>query len=263
VQIGKPGGAATAIATSDIASITVRGRDLVSGLMGRMSFTAYFYLLTTGREPTDTELFFLDLLLVTIAEHGLTPTAVAARMTLAAAPDSLQGAVAAGLLGAGSVILGSAETCGKVLTDTRARIAAGAAAEEAVAGVAADIHKRGQKMPGYGHPVHKNGDPRAERLLRFADEKGVADIGVELARRFTPAVAKEWGRPLPMNVSMAIAACLIDLDFPPAMIKAIPILGRTAGLLAHLAEEQRRPIGFAMAAAAEDAVAYDGGKPTP
>jgi citrate synthase len=109
--------------------------------------------------------------------------------------------------------------------------------------------------------VHKNGDPRADRLLQLADEKGIADVGADLARRFRPVVARVWGRPLPMNVSMAIAACLVDLDFPPAMIKAIPILGRTAGLLAHIAEEQRRPIGFAMAAAAEGAVRYDGDKP--
>jgi citrate synthase len=261
VQIGKPGEAATAIATSDAAGVTVRGRDLVGAVMGRMSFTAYFYLLTTGREPTETELFFLDLLLVTIAEHGLTPTVVAARMTLAAAPDSVQGAVAAGLLGAGTVILGSAEVCGRALTDAKARIAAGATADDAVAAVAEDIRKRGDRMPGFGHPVHKSGDPRADRLLQLADEKGVADVGTDLARRFKPVVAKVWGRPLPMNVSMAIAACLIDLDFPPAMIKAIPILGRTAGLLAHIAEEQRRPIGFAMAAAAEDAIGYDGDKP--
>jgi citrate synthase len=182
-------------------------------------------------------------------------------MTLAAAPESVQGAVSAGLLGAGSVVLGSAELCGKVLDHGRALVAGGAAPDEAAATIAAEIKQQGGKMPGFGHPVHKSGDPRADRLLKFADEKGIADIGVDLARRLTPAVAKVWGRPLPMNVSMAIAACLIDLDFPPAMIKAIPILGRTAGLLAHLAEEQRRPIGFTMAGTAEAAIRYDGGKP--
>jgi citrate synthase len=261
VHIGKPGEGKTAIATADAAGVTVRGRDLVGDLMGRLSFTAYFYFLITGREPSETQRYFLDLLLVTIAEHGLTPTAVAARMTLAAAPDSIQGAVAAGLLGAGPVILGSSEACGAVLLDAKARVAAGATPDAAVAAIAGEIRARGEKMPGFGHPVHKPVDPRADKILALAAEKKIAGQAADLARRFAPAVAKAWGRPLPLNVSMAIAACLIDLDFPPAMIKAIPILARTAGLLAHLAEEQQRPIGFAMAGAAEDAIQYDGGKP--
>ena len=256
--IGKPGPAKTAIATADAVSIEVRGRDLVGDLMGRLTFTEYFYFLMTGKEPSDTHRFFLDLLLVTIAEHGLTPTVIAARMTLAAAPDALQGAVAAGLLGAGTVILGTAELCGKVLVDARSRVGTGGLPDAVVAEIAQEIRARGDKMPGFGHPVHKPMDPRAERILALADERGTAGPAIDLARRFTPAVAKAWGRPLPMNVSMAIAACLIDLDFPPAMIKAIPILARTAGLLAHLAEEQSRPIGFQMASAGEAAITYDG-----
>lgn len=259
--IGKEGPAKSAIAAADASGVTVRGRDLVGDLMGRLSFTAYFYFLLTGREPTETQRYFLDLLLVTIAEHGLVPTAVAARMTLAAAPDALQGAVAAGLLGAGSVILGSAESCALVLVDAKSRVASGLDPDEVAVSIAGEIRQRGEKMPGFGHPVHKPVDPRADRLIALADEKGISGSAVDLARRFAPAVAKAWGRPLPMNVSMAIAACLIDLDFPPAMVKGIPILARTAGLLAHLAEEQTRPIGFLMASAAEDAIAYDGGKP--
>lgn len=261
MQIGRPGEAKTAIAVGDATGVTVRGRDLVGDLMGRLSFTAYFYLLVTGREPTETQRFFLDMLLVAIAEHGLTPTAIAARMTLAAAPDSIQGAVAAGLLGAGPVILGASERCADIIVDAKARIAAGAAPDAAVAAIAAALRARGEKMPGYGHPDFKPLDPRAEKIVALATEKGIAGPAIDIARRFTPAVASAWGRPLPMNVSMAIAACLIDLDFPPAMAKAIPLLARTAGLLGHIAEEQQRPIGFAMAGAAEDAIAYDGGKP--
>lgn len=256
--IGKAGPAKTAIATADANGVDVRGRDLVGDLMGSLTFTEYFYFLMTGKEPSDAQRFFLDLLLVTIAEHGLTPTAIAARMTLAAAPDALQGAVAAGLLGAGTVVLGTAELCGKVLVDAQGRIATGGKPDAVVAEIAREIHTRGDKMPGFGHPVHRPTDPRSDRILTLAVDRKVAGSAIDLARRFTPAVAKVWGRPLPMNVSMAIAACLIDLDFPPAMIKAIPILARTAGLLAHLAEEQARPIGFQMAAAAEAAIAYDG-----
>jgi citrate synthase len=258
--IGKPGPAKTAIAAADAAGVNIRGRDLVADLMGRLTFTEFFYLLMTGREPTTDQRYFLDLLLVSIAEHGLVPTAVAARMTYDAAPDSLQGAVAAGILGAGTVVLGTAELCGKVLTEAAGRLADGVDPAKAAAAVAAEIHGRDEKMPGFGHPLHKPVDPRAERILALAEERGAAARHVALARAFVPAVKAVWGRPLPMNVSMAIAAVLLDLDFPAAMIKAVPLLARTAGLLAHLAEEQERPIGFVMASAAEDAIAYDGNK---
>lgn len=225
--------------------VEVRGRDLAGDLMGRLSFTEYFHLLLTGHEPTDDQQFFLDLLLVAIAEHGLMPTNVAARMTLAADPGSLQGAVAAGILGAGPVVLGTSEDCARLLAG------GGDPAE-----VVREIRAAGGKVPGFGHPVHEPVDPRAERILELADERGVSGMHVALARRFREAVADEWGRPLPMNVSMAIAAVLLDLGFPPAAAKAVPILARTAGLLAHLAEEQEHPVGFAVARAAEEAVEY-------
>ena len=123
--------------------------------------------------------------------------------------------------------------------------------------VAREIREPGGKVPGFGHPVHKPVDPRAERILELADEHGVSGVHVERARRFREAVAEAWGRPLTMNVSMPIAAVLLDLGFPPAAAKAVPILARTAGLLAHLAEEREQPIGFLLAAAAEDAVEYE------
>ena len=111
--IGKAGAATTSISTADAASLTVRGRDLCGDQMGRLSFTEYFHLLVTGREPSDNQRFFLDLLLVAIAEHGLVPTNQAARMTYAADPGVLQAAVAAGILGCGSVVLGTTEACGR------------------------------------------------------------------------------------------------------------------------------------------------------
>ena len=107
--------------------VEVRGRDLTGDLMGRLSFTEYFHLLLTGREPTEEQRYFLDVLLVAIAEHGLMPTNVAARMTLAADPASLQGAVAAGILGCGPVILGTAESCARLLEKAQAEVAAGVA----------------------------------------------------------------------------------------------------------------------------------------
>ncbi len=252
--IGKTGSPTTSISTADAKSITVRGRDLTSDLMGRLSFTEYFYLLTTGQEPTADQRFFLDLLLVAIAEHGLVPTNQVARMTLAAAPDSLQGAVAAGILGCGTVVLGTAELCGKFLTDAQAKITN---TETTLTEIVTSVRASGDKLPGFGHPIHKPVDPRTERIFALADEKGVSGQYIALARATDQAVLDVYGKKLSMNVSMAIAALLLDLDFPASMIKAIPILARTGGLLAHLAEEQQNPIGFLMAHNAEDAISYE------
>jgi citrate synthase len=237
--------------------VEVRGRDLTGDLMGRLSFTEYFHLLLTGEEPSEDQRQFLDLLLVAIAEHGMMPTNVAARMTLAADPGSLQGAVAAGILGCGPVILGTAEECARLLERGQARVAAGAPPADVAAELARGIHEGGAKAPGFGHPVHRPLDPRAERILELADERGVSGAHVELARALREAVADEWGRPLTMNVSMPIAAVMLDLGFPTAAVKSVPILARTAGLLAHLAEEQTEPVGFLMATRAEEAVEYE------
>jgi citrate synthase len=231
----------TSIARAYADRVEVRGRDLTGDLMGRLSFTAYFHLLLTGEEPTAEQLFFLDTLLVAIAEHGMMPTNVAARMTLAADPGSLQGAVAAGILGAGPVLLGTSEACARLL-----------ATDDPVASVR-ELRDRGERIPGFGHPVHRPVDPRAERILELADAHGVSGRHVALAREIRASL----DRPLPMNVSMPIAAVMLDLGFPVSTVKAVPILARTAGLLAHLAEERERPAGFRLAAAAEHAVRYE------
>ena len=225
--------------------VEVRGRDLTGDLMGRLGFTEYFHLLLTGSEATEEQRYFLDLLLVSIAEHGMMPTNVAARMTLAADPGSLQGAVAAGILGAGPVVLGTSEECARLLQEP-----------DPVAAVHR-IHEAGGRVPGFGHPVHGPVDPRAERILELADERGASGRHVALARELRDTLAELRGKPLVMNVSMPIAAVLLDLGFPSSTVKAIPILARTAGLLAHLAEEQEHPVGFDLARAAEEAVEYE------
>jgi citrate synthase len=256
-QIGKAVTPVTHISQAYPDRVEVRGRDLTGDLMGRLSFTEYFHLLITGREPTEDQRFFLDLLLVAIAEHGMMPTNVAARMTLAADPDSLQSAVAAGILGAGPVLLGTAEACARLLEDSQAKVATGEEPGAVAATAARAVHAAGGRLPGFGHPLHKPLDPRAERILELAGERGVSGPHVRLARTFRDAVEEAWGKPLTMNVSMPIAAVLLDLGFPSATVKAVPILARTAGLLAHLAEERQVPLGFLMAGKAEDAVQYE------
>jgi citrate synthase len=257
MQIGKSGIPVSHISQAYPDRVEVRGRDLTGDLMGRLGFTEYFHLLLTGREPTDDQRYFLDVLLVAIAEHGMMPTNVAARMTLAADPGSLQGAVAAGILGCGPVILGTAQECARLLEAAQARVAEGEEPGAVAAAMAEAIRASGGKLPGFGHPVHRPLDPRAERILELADARGVSGPHVRLARCFRDAAASAWGRPLTLNVSMPIAAVMLDLGFPTAAVKAVPILARTAGLLAHLAEEQGNPIGFLMAGHAEHAIGYE------
>ena len=241
-----PGERKTHIAKASAERVEVRGRDLVGDVMGRLTFTEYFHLLLTGDEPTEQQRFFLDLVLVAIAEHGLMPSNVAARMTLAADPAALQGAVAAGLLGAGPVILGTSGECARLLES-----------DEDPLELARGIHEAGGKVPGFGHPIHRPVDPRAERILALADEHGVSGRNVSRARALRDAVAELWDKPLPMNVAMAIAAVLLDLGYMADAVKAVPILARTAGLLAHLAEEREQPIGLYLGRVAEDAVEYE------
>jgi citrate synthase len=257
MQIGKGVRGVSSICEVQADRIEVRGRDLTSDLMGHIGFTDYFFLLLTGKKASEEQRYFLDLLLVAIAEHGLVPTVQAARMTLAADPGSLQGALAAGILGAGPVILGTSELCGRLLMEANTEVAAGGDPDAVALALVRAIREAGGKAPGFGHPVHKPVDPRAVRIMALAVERGVAGRHVAMARRIGNAVTEVWGRPLVMNVSMPIAAVLLDLDFPAAMIKAIPLLARTASILAHLAEEQKNPIGFLMAGNAEAAVAYE------
>jgi citrate synthase len=256
MQIGKSGTSTTRISQAYPDRVEVRGRDLCGDLMGRMSFTEYFHLLLTGREPSDDQRFFLDLLLVAIAEHGMMPSNVAARMTLASDPGSLHGAVAAGILGCGPVVLGTSESCARLLEAAQAKVLSGDEPAAVAKEIAREAQASGDRVPGLGHPLHRPLDPRAERVLELADARRVSGPHVLLARSLREAVAEASGKPLTMNVAMPIAAVMLDLGFPARVVNAVPILARTAGLLAHLAEEQEMPLGFLMAGAAEDAVEY-------
>ena len=253
---------ATAMAKVEPDRIIVRGQDLCRDLLGQQSFTAYFLFLLTGQPPSENLVRAADATMVALAEHGLVPSVQAARMTHAAAPDALQGAVAASLLGCGPVILGASETAGQLL----ARIVAQSRSESRPLPEVALEHLQALKaarapLPGFGHPVHKQGDPRADKLLALADEWGFAGDHVAALRAMATQVQAVYGRPFPMNVSAAIPAVLLDAGYPIGALKGIPLLARTASLVAHLLEEQARPIGFKLAAAADQAMAYDGPMP--
>jgi len=261
LKIGRQDQHGSSISTSNEDTILVRGRDLVRELVGTLSFTEHFWLLVTGELPSAAQRRVLDATLVAIAEHGLVPSVQAARMTLAAAPEALQGAVAAGLLGCGSVVLGSAEAAGAFLAQIQARAGAGGDLESAVETLVREYRATRRAIPGYGHPLHRGADPRARRLLELAAEAGTAARHVEIAQLVERRLPGLLGRPLPLNVSGAIPAVLLDAGYPLAGLKGVPLLARTAGLVAHLVEEQQRAIGFVMSRAAAQAIDYDGPAP--
>ena len=252
----------TAISTSDSKTIVVRGRDLCQDLIGKINFIDYYYLMLTGSDPTPQQTVLLNAVLVALADHGLTPSVQAARMTLDAAPEALQGAVAAGVLGCGSVVLGSSAAAGEFLQSIVRTAETSGSPLEAVAGQRlTELRERRASVPGYGHSWHRDGDPRVTRLVQIAREQGAAGSHVEALLLTEKLIPEVFGRTLVANVSGAIPAVMLDCGFPLEALKGISILARTAGILAHLHEEMTRPIGFTMAQAAMDAIAYDGERP--
>jgi citrate synthase len=261
MKIGKSTVPHTAICTSDENTIVVRGHNLCDELIGHVSFGDYFFLLLTGKQPDAACSAVLNATLVAIAEHGFVPSVQAARMTFAAAPDALQGAVAAGILGCGSVILGASETAGKLFADVAARVDAGASLDEAATAVITELKAARQPYPGYGHPLHKARDPRVDRLIAVATQAGANLRYVEIAQAIERAIPAVTGKDLRMNVSSAIPAVLMGVGFPVRSLRGVPILARTAGLIAHLAEEVETPAGFALSYQATRELQYDGDVP--
>jgi len=261
VKIGAQAHHSSAISASNESTILVRGRNLAQELIGRISFTDYFWLLLTGVMPTAAQRRILDATLVAIAEHGLVPSVQASRMTLAAAPEALQGAVAAGILGCGSVVLGSSEAAGQFYAAIAAKIGAGAASKDAAKAVILDYRAARRPVPGYGHPQHKDLDPRVGSLFAVAADAGTTGTHIDIARQVEHLLPDLIGKPLKLNVSGAIPAVLLDAGYPLGALKGVPILARTAGLIAHLLEEQVRPIGFVLSHAGAAAIDYDGTRP--
>lgn len=262
MKIGRHTVAESAICASDDETIVVRGRDLCRELIGRVNFVDYFWLLVTGRAPDSAAGRVLDATLVAIAEHGLVPSVQAARMTLAAAPDALQGAVAAGILGCGSVILGASETAGRLFLQIDALAKdKGLSLADAATEVVRDLRARKQAIPGYGHPQHKARDPRVARLFEVAQEAGTPGHFVRIAETVEQVLPAITGRELRLNVSAAIPAVLLDVGFPAEALKGVPILARCAGLIAHLTEELAQPIGFALSYQATREQVYTGALP--
>jgi citrate synthase len=245
----EPDWARTWIGGSTRDEITVAGRDLPTEIMGRLTLTELSYLLVTRREPTPQQTRLLDAVLVSLADHGLTPSALAARLTYTGAPEAIQGAVAAGLLGAGSVFLGPAGDTAQFLFDALRASAAPADPDDAtlrgIAELAVDARRAaGERVPGLGHPVHKAVDPRTPRLYAIALEAGLLGPHLRLLEHVAVVNEERSGKHLPVNGAGAGGAALVDLGLPPSSARGVVLIARTAGLVAHLVEEAERPVGM-------------------
>ena len=228
--------------------IHVGGRDLPSEIMGKLTLTQLTYLLVTRREPTTQQTAVLDAVLVSLADHGLTPSALAARLTYTGAPEAIQGAVAAGLLGAGSVFLGPAGDTAQFLHDALGEHATGAPDDATLTAIAAEAVDRcrqaGARVPGLGHPVHKDVDPRTPRLYAIAAEEGLLGPHLRLLEMVAAVSEERTGKHLPVNGAGAGGAALVDLGLPPSSARGVVLIARTAGLVAHLVEEAEQPVGM-------------------
>lgn len=229
----------TSIGHSTVDSIEVCGHDLTGELMGEADFATVFFLLVSGRVPGKGEARLFNAILVALADHGLTPSALAARLTYTGAPEAIQGAVAAGLLGGGSVFLGVFEDAGRMLR------AAAPTADSDLDAIAArlveDHRRRNARLPGLGHPTHIHGDPRTARLVQIAEEDGLLGPHIQLMLRIQQMASS--AKPLPLNAGGASGALLCDLGIDTAALRGVALVARSAGLVGHLVEEAHSPLG--------------------
>jgi citrate synthase len=221
--------------------ITIHGHDLATELIGNVSFAAMVHLLTFGTVPEPKVESMINAILVTLADHGLTPSAVAARLTYHGAPDSIQGAVAAGLLGAGPALLGTTEQAAVMLSHL-VRDSTPETREQLVSERVSAWVEGGTPIPGFGHPIHRDGDDRVAALRRIQVAEGIPDEHYLTAVAVGEALGRIKGRRLPMNAAGAIGAIVCDMGLPPRFARGLSIVARSAGLVAHVAEEEDHPI---------------------
>jgi citrate synthase len=227
---------------SDAERIVVRGYDLPGELLGNVDFGGMAFLELMGRVPARDEAVVFNALLVTLVEHGMTPSAIVARMTYLGAPEALQAAVAAGLCGLGTVFVGTIEGSAKFLQESLRAAGPDADLGALAAAIVADHRARGAAIPGLGHPVHKPHDPRSARLFEIAQERGFRGRYVALMEAVRARAEAEFGKVLPLNATGAIGALASELGIPWQAARGLGVMARAVGLVGHILEEIRTPI---------------------
>jgi citrate synthase len=242
----------TDIAWSTPSTITVKGFDLCKDILGTLSLGDIAFLELTDRLPTTRESVVFNAIAVTLVEHGLTPSAIAARMTYTGAPEAMQAAVAAGLCGLGSVFVGSMETAARMLQEALPDPSKKADFDQLARGIVERFHGRKQAVPGIGHPLHKPVDPRAPRLFQIAAENGFDGPYIKLMKLVAKDAEAVYGRPLPINATGAIAAIASELKLPWKIVRGIGVMARAIGLVGHILEEMREPMAREIKTRAEE-----------
>jgi citrate synthase len=228
------------------ATIWVRGRDLSNDVIGKLDFVDMIWLLTFGRTPEPREKAMVNMLMVTASDHGLTPSAITSRLTWLGAPESLQGAIAAGLLGAGDHFLGTIQNVCEMLRTEAATLSEDAddAAVHARAEAMVRQYRAAKRMiAGIGHPIHVDGDPRVPTLMAISKANGYSGRHWRLALAITDVFREDYGRMLPLNAAGANGAVLADMGIDPLVGRGLALIGRAAGLVAHVYEERSAPTG--------------------
>lgn len=232
--------------------IVVRDHDLVSDLMGQRSFTEVLFLLLSGRLPSDGEKTVLDAVLVTLMEHGFTPQAIATRAIYRCEPGSIQGAMAAGLLGVGGVFAGTMADTALLLEE----ILAASSHEEAARNIVARYRSARKSIPGFGHPHHRPDDPRSARLFEIAERSQVKGDYIAAIKLLAREVDAAFGKHLTINATGAIGAVLSEIGIPASVMRGIAVVSRAGGLLGHIREEQTNPAMPLITDLVSDAVPY-------
>lgn len=229
------------IAYSTPDRIVVRGKDLPNEILGHMNLGDFAYLQLTGKAATPEQSAMFNAILITLVEHGMTPSAIAARMTYAGAPESLQAAVAAGLCGLGSVFVGSMEGAARMLSEALPRDEH-ADLKKIARDTVASYRARGATLPGLGHPLHKPVDPRTPRLFELAAQNGMAGNYVQLMKLIGEEAERVSGKSLPINATGAVGAICCEFGFPWTIVRGFGVMARAIGLVGHLMEESQKPM---------------------
>lgn len=242
---------------AELDRIFVRGYDLNEDLMGKITFAQMVYLMLLGRMPTADEGRMIDTMLIVLVDHGMTSGAMSARMTFHSAPEAIQGAVAAAILGAGSVHLGSSEYCAKMLHEALPPDTKETDLDALAKQTVEEYFENKLLIPGVGHGIHRQGDPRAEKLFEVAKQTKVYGRYCDLIRKIGKLAEERLGRRLPVNVTGAIGAISMDMGFHWQMSKSFAILGRALGGIAHIGEEIRRPIAAGISNLVRTSLQYE------
>ncbi|MGO4567088.1 citryl-CoA lyase [Rhizobium sp. 2YAF20] len=224
---------------NDLSRLRVRGLDTLNDVVGTMSFTEGFYFIVTGRKPSREQTRVLDAALLILMDHGLTPSALVARMVADSNREDVQIPLAAGILMVGNRFAGTMVGAGRILTDGMRHEGD---KREWADRVVRDFKQSRRRIPGFGHPNYKEIDPRTARLFEIATVAGVRGDYISLIKTLGQAVNDDAGRNVLLNVTGALGAVLHEIDFPVEMMRSVAVLGRCAGLVGHIREELESPI---------------------